>query len=100
MYSYAGSVAQAAKRWTAAGGKSAYVPALCHGETGAEEYDGFDGIGPVVPDLMERRAALWSHNLVKRLIACELSVGAASARLCLDKEGPLPMLRSQGAPRQ
>jgi hypothetical protein len=68
LHSYAGTVAHAAKRWPAAGGKSAYVPALCHGDTGAEEYDGFDGIGPFVPDLMERRSALWDHPQVRRIV--------------------------------
>ena len=41
-------LAQAAQRWAAAGGKSAYVPALAHGDTGTGEYDGFDGLGPPV----------------------------------------------------
>jgi hypothetical protein len=67
LHSYAASIAQVAERWAAAGGKSAYVPALVHGDTGADEYDGFDGLGPLAPDLMERRAALWGHPLVRRI---------------------------------
>jgi hypothetical protein len=64
--SYANSVAQAADRWPMAGGKSAYVPALSHGDTGAGEYDGFD-CGQLFPDLMERRAALWAHPAVRQI---------------------------------
>lgn len=63
MASYAATVAQAAERWAAAGGKSAYVPALSHGHTGEGEYDGFG----MFEDLMERRAALWGHPLVCRV---------------------------------
>jgi hypothetical protein len=65
--SYAASVAQAAERWAAAGGKSAYVPALNHGDIGAGEYDGFD-LGCFFPDLMERRAALWGHPMVRKIV--------------------------------
>jgi hypothetical protein len=65
--SYAATVAQAAERWTATGAKSTYVPALNHGETGAGEYDGFDGFGVVAPDLMDRRAALWGHPAVTKI---------------------------------
>lgn len=57
--SYAGSIAHAATQWASAGGKSAYVPALNHGDTGAGEYDGFN-----FPDLMARRVALWKHPTV------------------------------------
>jgi hypothetical protein len=66
--SYAATVTQAAERWAAVGGKSAYVPALAHGDTGAGEYDGFDGLGPLVPDLMERRTALWGCLMVRRMV--------------------------------
>jgi hypothetical protein len=67
--SYAATVAQAAERWAAMGGKSAYIPALTHGDTGAGEFDGFDGSGPLVPDLMERRDVLWGHPAVLDLIS-------------------------------
>jgi hypothetical protein len=50
-----------------AGGKSAYVPALVHGDTGAGEYDGFGRLRPFVPDLMERRSALWERPVVRRI---------------------------------
>jgi hypothetical protein len=63
LASYTASVALAAERWAAAGGKSTYVPALNHGDTGAGEYDGFGSF----PDLMERRAVLWAHPLVERI---------------------------------
>jgi hypothetical protein len=66
--SYQDDLAFAARRWAADGGKSTYVPALNHGDTGAGEYDGFDCIGSFVSDLMERRAALWSHPLVQRIV--------------------------------
>jgi hypothetical protein len=67
LCSYTASVAQAAERWAAAGGKSAYVPALNHGETGAGEYDGFELDRPF-PDLMERRAALWAHPVARKIV--------------------------------
>jgi hypothetical protein len=63
--SYADTVAKAAERWAALGGKSVYVPALAHGDAGAGEYDGFGRLRPFVPDLMERRAVLWAHPLVE-----------------------------------
>jgi hypothetical protein len=59
LHGYAETIAEAAECWKASGGKSAYVPALCHGDTGAGEYDGFSRPGRFFPDLMERRAALW-----------------------------------------
>jgi hypothetical protein len=67
--SYAATVAEAADRWAAAGGKSAYVPTLNHGDTGSGEYDGFDGSGPLVPHLMERRYVLWGDRAVLDLIS-------------------------------
>jgi hypothetical protein len=67
LRSYAESVAKAAERWAALGGKSAYVPALAHGDTGAGEYDGFSG-GLLFPDLMERRTRLWAHPMVQRIV--------------------------------
>jgi hypothetical protein len=60
---YAETVARAAERWAATGSKSAYVPALCHGDTGAGEYDGFGSF----EDLMLRRSVLWRHPLVCRV---------------------------------
>jgi hypothetical protein len=84
LASYAATVDQAAARWAAAGGKSAYVPALNHGDTGAGEYDGFDGPGLVAPDLMERRAALWEHPIVRK-IAGLLRCG----RFSMNKPSPL-----------
>jgi hypothetical protein len=65
--SYADSVAQAARRWAATAGKSAYVPALSHGDTGAGEYDGFDSLDQLVPDLMKRRVSLWGHPIVTKI---------------------------------
>jgi hypothetical protein len=60
---YAAMIAQTAERWAAIGGKSAYVPALSHGDTGCGEYDGFG----VFANLMERREALWKHPLVRTI---------------------------------
>jgi hypothetical protein len=65
LHSYASSVAQAAERWAAPGGKSAYVPALNHGDPGAGEYDGFG----LFEDLMERRPRLWAHSMVATINA-------------------------------
>jgi hypothetical protein len=66
--SYAERVAKAAERWAALGGKSVYVPALAHGDTGAGEYDGFGHLRPLVPDLMERRAVLWERPVVTKIV--------------------------------
>jgi hypothetical protein len=78
LYNYANTVAKAAERWTALGGKSAYVPALCHGDTGAGEYDGFSD-GQFFPDLMERRTRLWAHPLVIAITdASQARYGAGS----------------------
>jgi hypothetical protein len=68
LHSYADTVAKAAERWAAAGGKSAYVPSLCHGDTGACEYDGFGRPGRFFPDLMERRTRLWAHPIVESIL--------------------------------
>ena len=65
--SYQATVARAAARWAIAGGKSAYVPALSHGDTGAGEYDGFDCAGRHFPGLMERRAQVWAHPTVRKI---------------------------------
>jgi hypothetical protein len=66
---YAASVDRAAERWAASGGKSLYVPALNHGDTGAGEYDGFGGRGPLISDLMERRRLVWNRADVREIVA-------------------------------